>query len=120
MAKVVLGVDHRPLVVGQQRAAVKLAFASRQPQGGVHYVQVVVQQRKAQIVRPDAVAPVLIHAQRGSAGEAGFQVTIQRCKATVEADHQDQLFTRGQRHQPLGIGKVLRQRLIDADVDPGI
>ncbi len=120
MAKVVLGVDHRPVVVSDQRAAVKLAFAPRQPQGGVHHVEIVIQQREAQIVRPNAVATVLIHAQRCPIGEPDFQIAIERREATVEANHQDQFFTRGQRHQPLGIGKILRQRLIDADVYPRV
>ncbi len=120
VAKVVLGVDHLPLVIGEQRAAVELAFAARQPQGGIHHVKVVIQQRKAQILRPDAVAPVLVHAQRGPGSQPGFQIAVERREAAVKADHQDQILTCGQRHQPLGIGKALRQRFIDADMHTGV
>ena len=62
--KIVLGIQHLAKIVGLQRAAVQLRLAVRQPQRGVHNVQIVVQQSETQIVRPNAIRTVLIHTYR--------------------------------------------------------
>ncbi|MOA25973.1 hypothetical protein D3C78_1467340 [compost metagenome] len=65
--KMVFGINHRTVPVGLQRTAVQLSITARQPQSGIDHMQIVVQQRKAHIVRADTVGAMLIHTQRRSA-----------------------------------------------------
>ena len=115
--KMMFGVNHFTLLVGQQRAALQLGFSVTQPQGRIHDVEIIIQQREPQIVRPHAVGTVLIHTQRGIRAGLRFKLLIERRKTAVEADHQRQLFTRGQLNQSFSILHIFRQRLINADVN---
>ncbi len=115
--KVMFRIDHLPLVVRHQGTAFQQRFAVAQPQRRIHNVQIVIQQRKAQIVWPNAVGAVLIHPKRSERARLRLQLLIKRREAAVEAHHQRQFFARCQLNQPFRIQDIFRQRFIHADVN---
>ncbi len=116
-AEMVLSIDHRPLIVGLQRAAGKPGLIPRQPQRGVHHMEIIIQQGKAQIVWPDTVGPVLVHPQRCRTGELRFELPIEGREAAVKADHQGELLLCSEFNEPLSVGQVVGQRFIDANMN---
>ncbi|MNF02611.1 hypothetical protein D3C80_2017850 [compost metagenome] len=79
-------------------------------------MQIVVQQRKAHIIRTDTVGAMLIHTQRRSAAQLRFQILIDRRETTVKPDHERQVFTRGQFNQALCVRHIFCQWLIHANM----
>ncbi len=57
----VLGKQHFAGLIGQQRTAFESCIAARQPQRGIHHMQIIIQQREIKIVWPDAIATMFIH-----------------------------------------------------------
>ena len=55
--EMVFCVDHFTLLVREQRATLQLRVATGEPQRRIHNVEIIIQQREAQIVWPDAVRP---------------------------------------------------------------
>ena len=102
-AEMVLSIDHRPLIIGLQRAAGEPGLIPRQPQRGVHHMEIIIQQGKAQIVWPDTVGPMLVHPQRCRTGELRFKLPIERREAAVKADHQGEFLLCGEVNEPLGV-----------------
>lgn len=88
--EMVFGVDHFTLLVREQRATLQLRVAAGEPQRRIHNVEIIIQQREAQIVRPDAIRAVLIHPQRGKRARLCLELLVKGREAAVEADHQRQ------------------------------
>ena len=84
----VFGINQLTDIVNAKATAKPLPSVATQPQGGVHHVQVIVQQGKARIVGSDAVGTIFIHTNRRRLVHILLQLTVQRCKATVKANHQ--------------------------------
>ncbi|MNS87557.1 hypothetical protein D3C72_1215040 [compost metagenome] len=118
--EMVFGIHHLPVIVGLQGAAFQLCITVGQPQGRIDHMQIIIQQRKAQIVRANAVGAMLIHTQRCRRAKPGFEILIQRREPAIEPDHQRQIFARRQLNQTLGVMHILGQRFIDANVNTGI
>ena len=83
-------------------------------------MEIIIQQREAQIVRPDAVRAVLIHPQRGKRARLCLKLLVKGREAAVEADHQRQFFTRRQLNQAFRVRNIFRQRFIHANVNARI
>lgn len=82
-------------------------------------MQIVIKQRKAQIVA-DAIATVFIHPQRGRLAQPPLQLPIERRKAAIETDHQRQSTSRRQLDQRLRLTQLVRQWFIHTNMNPGI
>ncbi len=72
-AEMVFGVPHLALRGDLQRAARKRRLAAAEPQRGIYQMQIIIQQREAQVMRANAVGAVFIHAQRRPAPSAFFR-----------------------------------------------
>ena len=82
-------------------------------------MQIVIQQRKAQIVA-HAVATVFIHPQRSRVTELSFKFAIERGEAAIKSDHKSKMAAGRQLNQRLRIAKLVGQRFINADMNSGI
>ncbi len=82
-------------------------------------MQIVIKQRKAQIVA-DAIATMLIHPQRGRLAQPPLQLPIERREAAIKTDHQRQSTSRRQLDQRLRLTQLVRQWFIHTNMNPGI
>ncbi len=117
--EVVLSVEHLSLFVGIDAPLNMLNRLAAQPECGVDDVQVVIEQGKAEILRPDAIAAVLFNPQGSDVSHLRPQLLIARGEAAIKGDHQLTLLFLRQRHQRLCLIQGFRQRLIDADIFSG-